>query len=129
MWHSSYVVQTLRGYAGWWCNALRAPMPSFVHKCDCASHNIDLVDFGLTQSNSWSLGTLKALCHHPTYPLGFAQRIQCTCTDTLQWHMWRDCAGNTTTLFIKIKSILPQKNKIKMMQRRGNGENTFLNKK
>ena len=57
---NSNVVQTLRGYVGWWCNALRGPMPSFVQECDCMSHNIDQVDFGLTWSKSWSLGTLKA---------------------------------------------------------------------
>ena len=56
-------MQTSRGYVEWW-----ALMPSFVQDCDCVSHKIDLVDFGLTQSNSWNLGTLKVLHHHPTYP-------------------------------------------------------------
>ena len=30
---------------------LRAPMPSFVQEYDCASFDIDGMDFGLTQSN------------------------------------------------------------------------------
>ena len=35
--------------------------PSFVQECDCSSHVIDQVDFGLTRSNSGSLDTLTAL--------------------------------------------------------------------
>ena len=67
---------------------LRAPMlsyvSSFVQECDCASHDIDQMDFRLMQSNSWSLGTLKSLHHHPTYPLELAQRLYSSVTTTCQ---------------------------------------------
>ena len=60
---------------GWWCKALKAPIPSFVQKCDCVNHIINWVDFGLTQSNSWSIASLKASRHHSTYPPGFVQHL------------------------------------------------------
>ena len=69
------IVQTLGGYLGWWHNVWRWPMPSFIQECDRTSHNIDQVDFGLMWSNSWSLGTLKALRHHLKHRFGFTQHL------------------------------------------------------
>ena len=42
---NSDLVQTPRGYLGWWYNAFRAAKPSFVQDCICTSYNIHLVNF------------------------------------------------------------------------------------
>ena len=68
----------LRGYVGWWYNALRVPR---LQEFDGVSPKSTRSMSWIAQSHSQTklgMGALNALCHHPTYPLGICSVLLVT---------------------------------------------------